>query len=447
MIETDEHQIFRKTLRDLFEREIEPHVDEWEAARTFPAHELFPKLAAVGLLGLEYEEAYGGMAADHSFTLVAGEEMGRISCGGVPMAIAVQMSMATPALARYGSAALKEEYLAPSVRGELVASVAVTEPDAGSDVAGIRTRAVRDGDQWVINGSKLYITNGTQADWLCLLARTSEDGGHRGMSLIVVPTSLDGVVVSRKLEKLGMWSSDTAELSFTDVRVPVSHTIGEIGRGFQQQMVQFQAERLITVYKQVGAIELALQRTRAYLLERQAFGQPLLANQHLQFVLAELSARHDMLKHYARAVGRCRGTRGGCHPVRHDRQVAGLTIATRGGRCRRPIPRRHRVHGRALGFPLLPRHAARLHRGGDRRSDAARALEDGRLLGRIAGTPAVMRELLPHVARELGDDDDLTALGVARREERHEAEVLHHPARGGIRRLVDADDARQPAQR
>jgi citronellyl-CoA dehydrogenase len=302
VIETDEHQIFRKTLRDLFEREIEPHVDAWEAARTFPAHELFPKLAAVGLLGLEYDEAYGGTAAAHSFTVIAGEEMGRISCGGVPMAMAVQMSMATPALARYGSPALKEQYLAPSIRGELVASIAVTEPDAGSDVAGIRTRAVRDGDEWVINGAKLYITNGTQADWLCLLARTSEEEGYRGMSLIVVPTALDGVVVSRKLEKLGMWSSDTAELSFTDVRVPVSNTIGEIGRGFQQQMIQFQAERLITVYKQVGAIELALQRTRAYLLERQAFGKPLMANQHLQFVLAELSARHDMLKHYARAA-------------------------------------------------------------------------------------------------------------------------------------------------
>jgi citronellyl-CoA dehydrogenase len=302
VIETDEHQIFRKTLRDLFEREIEPHVDDWEAARTFPAHELFPKLASVGLLGLEYEEAYGGTAADHSFTVIAGEEMGRISCGGVPMAMAVQMSMATPALARYGSPELKEKFLAPSIRGELVASVAVTEPDAGSDVAGIRTRAVRDGDEWVINGAKLYITNGTQADWLCLLARTSDEIGYRGMSLIVVPTSLDGVVVSRKLEKLGMWSSDTAELSFSDVRVPVSHTIGEIGRGFQQQMVQFQAERLITVYKQVGAIELALARTRAYLGERHAFGQPLLANQHLQFVLAELGARHDMLKHYSRAA-------------------------------------------------------------------------------------------------------------------------------------------------
>jgi citronellyl-CoA dehydrogenase len=301
VIETDEHQIFRKTLRDLFEREIDPYVDAWEEARTFPAHELFPKLGAVGLLGLEYEEAYGGMAADHSFTVIAGEEMGRINCGGVPMAMAVQMSMATPALARYGSPDLKERYLAPSIRGELVASIAVTEPDAGSDVAGIRTRAVRDGDEWIINGSKLYITNGTQADWLCLLARTSEEEGYRGMSMIVVPTATSGVVVSRKLEKLGMWSSDTAELSFSDVRVPVSNTIGEIGSGFQQQMVQFQAERLITVYKQVGSIEQALRRTKAYLSERQAFGKPLMANQHLQFVLAELSARHDMLKHYSRA--------------------------------------------------------------------------------------------------------------------------------------------------
>jgi len=302
VIETDEHQIFRKTLRDLFEREIEPYVDEWEAARTFPAHELFPKLGAVGLLGLEYETAYGGMGADHSFTVVAGEEMGRISCGGIPMAMAVQMSMATPALARYGSDELKAKYLAPSIRGELVASIAVTEPDAGSDVAGIRTRAVPDGDEWVINGAKLYITTGTQSDWLCLLARTGDEPGYRGMSLIVVPTAIDGVVVSRKLEKLGMWSSDTAELSFTDVRVPVSNTIGEIGRGFQQQMAQFQAERLITMYKQVGAIEQALLRTRGYLVERQAFGQPLMANQHLQFALAELSARHDMLKHYARAA-------------------------------------------------------------------------------------------------------------------------------------------------
>ncbi len=302
MIETDEHRLFRKTLRDLVEREINPYVDEWEAARTFPAHDLFPKLGAVGLLGLEYDESVGGMNADHSYTVIAGEELGKVDCGGVPMAIAVQMAMATPALARYGSPELKERYLAPAVRGEMVASIAVTEPDAGSDVAGIRTRAVRDGDEWVINGSKLYITNGTQADWLCLLARTSEEGGHRGMSLIIVPTSDPGVVVSRKLEKLGMWSSDTAELSFTDVRVPLTHTIGEIGRGFQHQMVQFQAERLITAYRHIGSIELALTRTRDYLAQRNAFGQPLLANQHIQFTLAELAARHDMLKHYAYAA-------------------------------------------------------------------------------------------------------------------------------------------------
>jgi citronellyl-CoA dehydrogenase len=340
VIETDEHQIFRKTLRDLFEREIEPYVDEWEAARTFPAHELFPKLGAVGLLGLEYETAYGGMGADHSFTVVAGEEMGRISCGGIPMAMAVQMSMATPALARYGSDELKAKYLAPSIRGELVASIAVTEPDAGSDVAGIRTRAVRDGDEWVINGAKLYITTGTQSDWLCLLARTDDEPGYRGMSLIVVPTALDGVVVSRKLEKLGMWSSDTAELSFTDVRVPVSNTIGEIGRGFQQQMAQFQAERLITMYKQVGAIEQALQRTRSYLLEREAFGKPLLANQHLQFALAELSARHDMLKHYARAAADAAGrgedatrfaTIGKLMGSRLQREVADAAVQYHGG--------------------------------------------------------------------------------------------------------------------
>ena len=171
------------------------------------------------------------MGADHTYSMIAGEEMGRISCGGVPMAIAVQMSMSTPALARYGSHELKETYLAPAIRGEVVTSIAVTEPDAGSDVAGIRTRAVRDGDEWVINGAKLYITNGTQADWLCLLARTSDEPGYQGMSLIVVPTDLPGVAVSRKLEKLGMWSSDTAELSFTDVRVPVSNTVGEVGPG------------------------------------------------------------------------------------------------------------------------------------------------------------------------------------------------------------------------
>jgi citronellyl-CoA dehydrogenase len=295
---TAEHQLFRKTVRDFVEREIEPSVDRWEREGAFPAHELFPKLGALGLLGLEYDPAYGGQGADHSYTVVAGEELGRIGCGGVPMAISVQTNMATPSLHRFGTEDLKRRYLVPAISGHMVTSIAVTEADAGSDVAGLRTRAVRDGDEWVINGTKLYITNGAQADWLCLLARTSDEGGYHGMSQIVVPTDVAGFRVSRKLEKLGNWSSDTAELSFEDVRVPVANTIGEIGQGFQQQMAQFQNERMIAAYQAIGGAERALERTAGYLRQRQTFGRPLLANQHVQFTLAELAAELDLARHY-----------------------------------------------------------------------------------------------------------------------------------------------------
>ena len=301
MIFTEEHEAFRRSVRGLLAREVEPHVDEWEEAGSFPAHELFPVLGRAGLLGLEYDPAYGGQGADHSYTVVLGEELGRIGCGGVPMAVTVQTDMATPALHRFGTHELKERYLAPAIRGEMVTSIAVTEPDAGSDVAAIRTRAVRDGDEWVINGTKLYITNGTQADWLCLLARTSDEGGHRGMTQIVVPTDVPGFSVSRKLRKLGNWSSDTAELSFVDVRVPVANTIGEVGRGFQQQMQQFQNERLIAVYTAVGGMTMALDRTVEHLRERRTFGRPLVDNQHVQFTMAELRAELDLLRHYAYA--------------------------------------------------------------------------------------------------------------------------------------------------
>jgi citronellyl-CoA dehydrogenase len=214
------------------------------------------------------------------------------------MAITVQTDMATPALHRFGSDDLKRTYLVPALRGDMVASIAVTEPDAGSDVAGLRTRAQRDGDEWVINGTKLYITNGTQADWICLLARTSDEGGYRGMTLIVVPTSTPGFSVSRKLNKLGNWSSDTAELSFVDVRVPVTNTIGEVGRGFQQQMLQFQNERMIAAYTAVGGMKRAIEKTIEYLRQREVFGQPLIANQHIQFTIAELAADVEMLRHY-----------------------------------------------------------------------------------------------------------------------------------------------------
>ncbi|CAB5006372.1 unannotated protein [freshwater metagenome] len=223
------------------------------------------------------------------------------------MAIAVQTSMATPALAEFGSADLQQRYLAPALRGEMVCSIAVSEPDAGSDVAGLRTRAVRDGNSWVINGRKMWITNGTQADWLCLLARTVEPGeepetGYSGMSMIVVPTDVPGFGVGRKIEKMGNRSSDTAELVFDNVRVPVSNVIGEVGRGFQQQMAQFQIERLVGAYMAVSGSRRAIDRTMEYLRVREAFGKPLLANQVIQYRLAELIAEIDVVQQYCYAA-------------------------------------------------------------------------------------------------------------------------------------------------
>lgn len=295
---TEEHNAFRAMVRDFAEKEIQPYGDEWEARGIFPAHELFPKMGKVGLLGLEYDEKYGGQGADHLYTVILHEELGRSGPGGVAMGIAVQTDMATPSLHRFGSEELKNTYLRPAISGEAVCSIAVTEADAGSDVAAIRTRAVRDGDDWVINGSKLYITNGTQADWICLLARTSDEPGYGSFSQIIVPANTPGFQVSRKLEKLGMHSSDTAELTFTDMRVPVSNTIGEIGRGFQQQMAQFQNERMAACYGQVGGMARALERTVEYLKTRKAFGKPLIDKQYVNFRLAELSARLDLLRHY-----------------------------------------------------------------------------------------------------------------------------------------------------
>lgn len=299
---TEEHEQFRKVMRALVDNEINPHVDEWEEARIWPAHEVLPKLAAIGALGLEYDPEFGGQGADHTFTLVFAEELGRINCAGVPMGIAVQANMATPALHRFGSDELKREYLAPALRGEMVCSVAVSEPDAGSDVAGIRTRARRDGGDWVINGRKMWITNGAQADWICTLLRTSDEGGYEGMSMVIVPTSTPGFSVGRTIEKVGNHSSDTAELVFDDVRVPVSNTIGEPGRGFQQQMAQFQDERLIASYMVVAGIKKAIARTLEYLRNREAFGKPLLANQYLQYKLAELIAETDLLAEYNRTA-------------------------------------------------------------------------------------------------------------------------------------------------
>ena len=292
----EEHVMFRKMVRQFAEKEIEPHVDAWEAQAIWPARELLPKMGKLGLLGLSYPEEYGGAGLDYWYNVILHEELGRCSCGGVPMGISVHTDMATPALAQHGSEELKQRFLKAAIAGDMLAAIAVSEPDAGSDVAGIRTRAEPDGDSYIINGSKMWITNGTQADFLVLLARSNEGRGYRGMSLIVVPTDTPGFHVSRKLEKMGNHSSDTAILSFDDVRVPQSFRIGEEGMGFQLQMQQFQKERLVASVLGLAGAERAIEITVKYCKERQTFGKPLIENQWIHFKLAELLAEVEALR-------------------------------------------------------------------------------------------------------------------------------------------------------
>ncbi len=293
---TDDHRAFSDSVRRFVDTDVNPYVDGWEAAGRVPLHDLFGKAAALGLLGLEYDVAYGGEGADHSFQMVAAEQYGRIHASGVGLAIGVQAMMATPSLHEFGTAELKERDLAPAIAGTAVTSIAVTEPDTGSDVARLRTRAVRDGGDWVVTGRKVYITNGAQADWICLLARTSDEGGHRGMSQIVVPTDVPGFSVARTFDKLGNRCSDTAELVLQDVRVPVANTIGEVGRGFQQQMRQFVTERMFAAYTAVGQCQYALDRTRRFVHDRTVFGRPLADRQYVAFRLTELQAEVELLR-------------------------------------------------------------------------------------------------------------------------------------------------------
>ena len=293
---THEHDELRRTVARFVEQELNPHVDEWEDAGIFPAHEVFRKLGALGLLGLTKPEAYGGAGLDYSYSLVMAEALGSTRCGGVPMAIGVQTDMATPALARFGSDELRAEFLAPAIAGEQVACIGVSEPGAGSDVAGIRTTARKDGGDYVINGGKLWITNGAQADWMCCLANTSEGSPHRNKSLIVLPMKTQGVTIERRLRKIGMNSSDTAQIHFDDVRVPLRHLIGQEGEGFTYQMLQFQEERLWGAVNALGGLDAAVRETIEYTRNRKVFGRPVLDNQVVHFTLAELRTEIEALR-------------------------------------------------------------------------------------------------------------------------------------------------------
>lgn len=292
---TAEHNQLRETVKRFVEQEINPHVKEWEAAEIFPAHEVFKKMGNLGLLGVKYDPAYGGMGLDFSYQMVVNEELGLIDCGGVPMAIGVQTDMCTPALHRFGSEHLKKEYLAPSISGDMVGCIAVSETSGGSDVAALKTSARVEGDDYVINGSKMWITNATQADWCCLLANTSEGPVHSNKSLIVVPMDAKGIT-TQKIKKIGMNASDTAQVFFDNVRVPRRNLIGAEGTGFMMQMIQFQEERLCAASGALRSLDRLIDQTIAYCQERHTFGQPLINNQVIHFRLAELRTEVELLR-------------------------------------------------------------------------------------------------------------------------------------------------------
>lgn len=296
MILTPEHEQLRRTTLNFVENEINPFVDEWETAGIFPARQLFKKLGDLGLLGISKPTEYGGMDLDYSYEIIFAEELGSALCGGVPMGIGVQSNMATPALARFGSNDLRREFLVPAITGDKIFSIAVSEPGAGSDVASIRTAARKDGDDYIINGSKMWITNATQADYFCLLANTSDGNAHTSKSLIIVPSDTAGITVGDKLKKLGMRSSDTAPIYFDDVRVPQRNRIGDEGKGFTYQMMQFQEERLFAAAMGLKSLETCINSTIDYVRERQVFGQPLLNNQVINFRLAELQTEVEALR-------------------------------------------------------------------------------------------------------------------------------------------------------
>ncbi len=296
---TEEHLQLGRTVRDFVENELDPQIDEWERAGAFPAHEVFKRAGRLGLLGIHKPEAYGGMGLDYSYQMCATEELGTCRGGAIPMAFGVQTDMATPALARWGSDDLRDEFLAPAIAGDVVTAIAVSEAGGGSDVAAIKTIARKDGSDYVISGSKMWITNAAQADWLCLLVvdHSLEDRPvHANKTLVIVPTKLEGVEIGPKIDKLGMRASDTCPIFFDNVRVPQRNRIGEEGMGFMMQMLQFQEERLCGAIGSVRGMDRLIDATISYCKQRETFGQPLIDNQAIHFRFAELKTEVEALR-------------------------------------------------------------------------------------------------------------------------------------------------------
>ena len=291
----EEHQIFRQQVRAFVENELAPKVDQWEEEKLFP-NSVFKRAGELGIFGAHYPEDVGGAGGDFWMSVVKSEELARCGSAGVTMGLLVQADMATPVINDLGSREVKDEFLAPAIRGDKVAALGVTEPGAGSDVAGLRTTARAVGDEYVINGSKTFITNGTRADFVTLMVKTDPEAGHNGISIIVCPTDVKGFSISKKLEKAGNWSSDTAELFFEDVRVPKRYLLGQEGMGFVYLMQNFQSERLVGCVSGLAGSKLALDRSVQFGRERVAFGKPLIKREYWQQKFVDLYTKYEAAK-------------------------------------------------------------------------------------------------------------------------------------------------------
>lgn len=285
---TEDHQAFRQAVREFIGREVAPQMDAWEKAGGWP-REILPKMAELGMFGIPFPEQYGGLDLDIWFSVAMIEELCCCGSFGFPMAMMVHAYMATPPIHRWGSEALKQEWLAPSIAGQKLGALGITEPNAGSDVAAIRTTAVREGDEWVINGSKTFITNGASADYIILACKTAPDKGYDGLSLILLPTDTPGFSVGRTLDKLGCHSSDTAELAFEDCRVPAGNLIGQEGQGFYYIMDNFQLERLVAAVGTTASAQWIFRKAVEYTQEREAFGRPIGRFQVLRHRFADMA--------------------------------------------------------------------------------------------------------------------------------------------------------------
>jgi alkylation response protein AidB-like acyl-CoA dehydrogenase len=286
---TDEHEQLRESIRSFAQKELAPHAEEWEET-TFP-DSVFTRMGELGFLGLDKPEEYGGQGGDYYSALVLAEEIGHSNCGGLAMGVTVQTDMAMPPILAFGTEEQKQQWAAPAIAGTKILCLGITEPDAGSDVKGIKTRAVKDGDEYVINGSKTYITNGHRADVIVLVTKTDPDAGYDGFTLFLVPMDAPGVIREQKLKKMGMHASDTALLAFQDVRVPESAVLGQVGRGFYHIMWELQGERLIGAAGSVAGAQRVFERTLEYAKERTAFGRPIGTFQVIRHKFAEMATK------------------------------------------------------------------------------------------------------------------------------------------------------------